>query len=36
MQLVLFFSKELAAMNDELKKLSEEYTEIHEHFQWKQ
>jgi hypothetical protein len=32
MQLVLFFSKELAAMNDELKKLSEEYTEIQGHF----
>jgi hypothetical protein len=32
MQLVLSFTKELAAMNDEIKKLREEYTEIHERF----
>ncbi len=32
MQLVLSFSKELAAMNDELKKLAEEYKEIQERF----
>lgn len=32
MQLVLSFSKELAAMNDELKKLVEEYKEIQERF----
>ncbi len=32
MQLVLAFTKELAAMNDELKKLREEYTEIQKRF----
>lgn len=32
MQFVLAFSKELAAMNDELKKLAEEYEEIRQHF----
>lgn len=32
MQLVLAFTKELASMNDELKKLREEYTEIQERF----
>lgn len=32
MQLVLAFTKELAAMNDELKKLHEEYTEIQKRF----
>jgi hypothetical protein len=32
MQLVLAFTKELAAMNDEFKKLREEYTEIQERF----
>jgi len=32
MQHVLSFSKELAALNDELKKLAEEYNEIQKHF----
>lgn len=32
MQLALSFSKELAAMNDELKKLADEYKEIQERF----
>ena len=32
MQLVLAFSKEIAAMNDELKKLTEEYEEIRQRF----